>query len=204
MYLLNAQEVNQALSNTPANGGRNCGPGSVNGYDIVLKQVTSRLEGILEVESLSRRTTVDCFRLDVPRDRSLRLSNAFLVNDDPLLFTGLDDSRYPFDDLDVDTQKGIVYGRASAGTVKVAYTSGFEVDEQGIFIGTPEWMKSIAIFALINHYRLTSHASSHAENVSYGELQQATVREMFARASKAFHRPRVMMAWPYRSYVNGN
>lgn len=204
MYLLNAQEVAQAMTNAPSNGGRNCGPSDISGYAPVLNQITSRLEGILEVGSLSRRLTVDYFRLDASRNRELRLSNAFLLPTETALITDLEDGLYHFDYLDVDTKYGIVRGESRSGVVKVAYTSGFNVDEQGIFVDVPEWLKSIAIFALVNHYRLTSHASAHAENVSYGELQQATVKEMYTRATKAWHRPRVGMAFPYRSLSNGD
>lgn len=201
MYLLDAEQCLSILSNqTPQ--GRLIGNFDISGYHEPLVLTKTRCEELIQVNSLGLATTVDYFRIE-GRGTSpcmLRLSNAFL-SEDPIV-TYVDDSPVSAE-LDVDQLKGVVYTSLNAGQYKVTYTSGFEVNENKVFQAIPDWLQSIAKYVLLGHYRLTSKVGETAANVRFLDLQQATLKETYTRATQRFHRPRVGVTFPYRSVSNG-
>ena len=201
MYLLTAEQCISILSNQ-APQGRLVGVLDISGYREPLALTKTRCEELLQVSSLALATTVDYFRIEGSRARPcmLRLSNAFLT-DDPLI-TYVDDASVTAT-LDVDRFKGVVYTDLMPGTYKVTYTSGFTADEEGFFQDLPDWLQSIAKYVLILHYRMTSKVGETAANVRFLDLQQATLKEAYTRATQRFHRPRVGVDFPYRSVSNG-
>lgn len=204
MYLLNAEQVVSVLSNQQIQG-RLTGGLDISGYREPLALTKTRCEELLQVSTLDLTTTVDYFRIEGSRARPcmLRLSNAFLT-DDPL-FAFLDDEAVRGSDrAEVDRQKGIVYVDLLPGVYKVTYSSGFATDEYGYAVDLPDWLQSIAKYVLIGHYRLTSKVGETAANVKFLDLQQATLKETYTRATQRFHRPRVGVDFPYRSLSNGH
>lgn len=201
MYLLDAEQVLSVLSNQQPQG-RLVGALDVGGYREPLALTKTRCEELLQVGTLSLATTVDYFRIEGSRTRPcmLRLSNAFLT-DGPLV-TYSDDEAVRAT-LDADLNKGLIYVELAPGTYKITYTSGFSADENGVFIDVPDWLQSIAKYTLIGHYRLTSKVGETAANVKFLDLQQATLKETYTRATQRFHRPRVGVDFPYRSESNG-
>lgn len=206
MYLLTQDQVASVLSNTPnAAGGIVCGAGGLDRFKDVLLAVTSRVEELLEIDTLSRVSISDRFDLPYSRDlsvpRNLRLAGAFLVPDTYVIvdstITQIDAS------FDVDAEYGVIRGALAAGSYTVTYEQGFEADSNGVFLDVPEWMKSIAKYAVAHHYRITSQVGSTPQNVSFGELTEATRRELYARVSKRYNRPRYDMLFPTRSTING-
>lgn len=200
MYLLTAEQIVTLMSNSP-NQGIISGIQNVSGYSSPLALIKTRCEELLEVESLDRRTVVDTFTFEGSgtRNRMLRLSNAFLATE-PLLLTTFDDQATDYV-LTVDREKGIVYGGVGSGTYKVAYTSGFAVDEDNFYIGVPDWLQSIAKLAYIVHLRLTSQAK--VQDVNYAELHEAVRQDLYARVTKRWQRPRIGVTFPSWSESNG-
>lgn len=201
MYLLTAEQCVSILSNQ-APQGRLVGAIDISGYREPLALTKTRCEELLQVSTLALATTVDYFRIEGSRTRPcmLRLSNGFLT-EDPLL-TFVDDESVTAT-LDVDRFKGVVYTDLRPGTYKMTYTSGFAVDDSGVFQDLPDWLQSIAKYVLIGHYRLTSKVGETAANVRFLDLQQATLKETYTRATQRYHRPRVGVDFPYRSVSNG-
>ena len=205
MYLLNAEEVASAFTQQQQQPGVRTGSvGDISRYGPVLKQITSRVEELLEIGSLARHTTVDYFDITGRRSsevlpRVLRLSDRFLSTD-PLdtLFTNSLDAPYR-SVLDVDDDLGVVYTDTSSGRFKLTYVAGFTADADGVFVGTPEWLKSIAIAAYQLQIRLTTGVSSIPDNVSYGDLLPAVRQELYTRVTKRPEKPRVGAWFPTRS-----
>lgn len=202
MYLLNATEVNEANS-TQQQGSYTTGAGNISRYASILSKVTTRLEGCLEVASLSRQTTVDYFEITGRRNdvlpRVLRLSGRFLSTDPvEILFTN-DLERSIDGSLDVDHELGVVYADLAPGRYKLTYVSGFTADNEGVFEDTPEWLKSIAKACLELQYRLTTKVEKTPDNVSYGDLLPAVKREMFTLVTHRAEKPRVSAWFPTRS-----
>lgn len=204
MYLLTAEQVVSVLSNQQMQG-RLTGGLDTSGYREPLALTKTRCEELLQVDTLDLTTTVDFFRIEGSRARPcmLRLSNAFLT-DDPLISYLDDEVVRGSDRAEVDKRKGIVYVDLMPGVYKVAYTSGFTADpDSQVYQGIPVWLQSIAKYVLIGHYRLTNKVGETAANVKFLDLQQATLKETYTRATQRFHRPRVGVDFPYRTLRDG-
>lgn len=203
MYLLTDKEIDSVLSNT-AGAGISCGPGGLDKYKGVLQLTKTRVEELLEIDTLDYVSITDHYRFVSTRfqDYALRLSGAFLVDTPPLVIEHSVDGILTIE-TSVDAELGIVEGYLGAGRHTLTYTQGFEVDANGAYIGVPDWLKSIAKYVLQLHYRLTSQASATPANVSYGHLQPAILRELNARVSKRYHRPRQGVEFPARTVRNG-
>jgi hypothetical protein len=203
MYMLNATQVNSTLSNQPKSGNV-VGVGDVSRYGNELEKVKTRTEECLEIASLSLVLSVDSF--EVPSNRRgytrrhcLRLSNAFLVTD-PLQFLFTNHLEETLDySLEVDHEQGLVWVDLPPGRYRVSYLSGFDVDEDKVFVGLPDWLQSIAKSALNLHYRLTSKVSDLPGNVSYGDLLPAVRQELTTNVNKRWGRPRVDVTFPIKS-----
>lgn len=202
MYLLDAADVSGVLSTQQPGTGRVVGVPDVSGYRAVLELITTRCEELLEVGSLSRRVTTDYFEMTGrrPMDRRLRLSGGFLTSEPAdMVFMDLQGTALTYTN-EVDHEKGVVdLFNVPAGRLRITYVHGFLADEDLIFQNVPDWLKSIAKYAIQLHYRLTSMASATPANVSYAALLSEVRRELQARVYKRWQRPRVGMEFAYRT-----
>ena len=208
MKLLTSVECASVLSNQ-APQGSGVRTGAASGYDQysgVLQLVKTRTEELLEISTLDRHQVTDYYNVRTTGEVTFRLSGGFLVDSDANLrlvdSTGADVDK-EVAGVDVDEELGVVTASLYPGRYSIVYTQGFEVDDEDTYKGLPDFLKSIAKAALLSHYRITSMASSTPENVSYGELHAATLREMWAKVSKRYVKPRAMVEFPLRSVING-
>lgn len=181
MYILTADQCSKLFSNNTSQGIMT-GGGAMSPYDGVQRHMASRVEEALEIDSLALGEYTDRFRLAVGTER-LRLRGAFLVNGS-VTVTGANLEH-------VDYVKGVVTVSGASGMCTVTYQQGFDVDTDGVYQGTPEWLQSIAKSALHLQYRLTTMVSANSDNVSYGELLQEVRRDLAARIYKRWMRERV-------------
>ncbi len=207
MKLLTSTECASVLSNQ-APQGSGVRTGAASGYDQysgVLQLVKTRTEELLEISTLDRRQVTDHFNIRTTGEVTLRLSGGFLVDSDTNLRL-VDSAGVDVDKVvaavDVDEELGVVTASLYPGRYTVIYLQGFEVDDEDTYKDLPDFLKSIAKSALLSHYRITSMASATPENVSYGELHAATIREMWAKVSKRYVKPRALAEFPTRSVIH--
>lgn len=202
MYLLSASEANAVIS--PNSGaGTTTRSVTIDTYSEALASVTSRVEESLEIGSLSRATVVDYFSFTNPRfsDYQLSLSSQFVSEalvDRPVM---ADANGLPVSYLSsLQYPQGLADVRAPRGTFGMTYVAGFAVDDDGVFIGVPEWLKSIAKIALGFEWRL--RRAQAPDNVSFGDLMNAQRREIYTRVTKRMQRPRMGVEYPSRTVRN--
>lgn len=209
MLVMSPSEVTTAL-------GANCGGGAVEDLDQtmvrILRLITPRLEGALNVESLTRQPFTDFFYLSAmprgcdPAQSELRLSNGFLVPGtisiiDPNGATVL--SGTDADDV-CDMQKGVVnLSSWQRGNYRVAYQSGFVpgddpdpkpdwfVEEDKVLQDVPDWMKGIVVHLVSIWYRSVPAQIKAPKDISYAAVDQSLRRELYARVYEKYMRPRV-------------
>lgn len=209
MYLLNVDEATQSLSTqspTQAGAVLTGGVRDISRYATPLVGVTAKVEEALEVATFREVVTTDTFIINGRQEGNytLRLTNGFLssaVAD--FAFVNSQGETQALDAEDIDYERGLIFARLSSGRFRVTYKSGFPVDDQGVFIGVPSWLKSIAMMALVMHYRLTANADKTPTNVSYADIMDAIRRDVYSRSTKRWQRPRVGVNFPDRSITHG-
>lgn len=195
-YLLTSKQIEDALG---AAGCTKPGDQPIDQYIVALGMVLSRVEGLLNVQTLVRGVYTDTFTVLDERQSGqlLRLSNAFLPS--PLSCALTDGSGNAIGNLGVDRLHGIVHApRLSRGVHTVTYMSGLEVDADGFFVDVPNWLTSIAINCIVIWYRLgvINPRMPKDGSLSYSALMHATIRELQTRVYESYQRPRVDVLWP--------
>lgn len=173
----------------------------------------------MNVESLTRGTFVDYFYCtDMPchvgrSQQHLRLSNGFVVPDS-ITITAPDGTIVTAPEpIDANLDTGIVkLDSWSRGLYSVAYTSGFlptdppdpiPVDgsydpENRVLQNVPEFLKGITIGLMIMWYRTTMLQPKVSKEISYGQVDAALRRELYARIYEKYDRPRVAVTFSER------
>lgn len=202
MYLLNASEVSTILTSNQS-AGTVCGTPPIDRFMGVLLLCTNRVEEMCEIDTLARTRVTDTFQnASYKSAYGLRLSGAFLPDDPDLEIVGPSGEAYDSSKI-VNHALGVIQMPLQAGTYTVSYDQGFEVDDDGVFKDVPEYLKSIAKYVVLTHYRLTTLAGNSPENVSFEALIQATRREMYTRLSKRFDKPRYGVLFPLEGGMGG-
>lgn len=209
MYLLTAEECAATLSNqVPGNGMSNGGivvgaAGSLDKYASPLQLIKTRCEELLEISSFDRASRTDHFVLTSNTEHTLRLTEGFLYDSASTLIIKDSTGAVVDADASIDDEKGLVWVTLPAGKYTVTYYHGFDIDTDKVYVDLPDWLKSIAKYAMNLHYRLTSMVEKTPENVSYGDLQPAVRAELFTRVTKRYQRDRVGVTFPRRTVSNG-
>lgn len=193
-YLLTAQQITDALG---AAGCARPGDQPINQYITALGMVQSRVEGLMNVQTLELGTFTDTFTVIDCRQRKqlLRLTNALLPADTPCTVASADGS--DIGAIKVDRRYGIVTtAQLSEGDYTCTYTAGLDKDADGFFKDVPQWLTSIAINCIVIWFRLGMLSPKVPDSVSYAALIQATVRELSTRIYETYMRPRVDVLWP--------
>lgn len=177
----------------------------------ILNFITPRVEDALNVESLTLEEHIDHFRLPAmnlgttqlgPRI-TLRLNNGFVVPDS-VVVTGPDGTEIDADiEADIDYIQGLVHLFVwGKGTYKVSYAAGFEPEtepeilpdgydtNQRVLQDVPEWIKAIAVAALVTWYRMSFLSPKASKDLSYAQVQNALQREIATRVYSRYMRPR--------------
>lgn len=210
MLVISPSEVAAAI-------GASCGDSDVADLDKsvvrILRLITPRLEGALNVASLTRGAFSDYFYLSCmgtgtcePSLSQLRLSNGFIVPGSISVYDP--DNEVVLTSTDADSATDLDHGIVNLsswrrGMYRVGYTSGFEPDaapttppdwfEDGdrVLKDIPDWMKGIAVNLMILWYRTALLAPKHTKEISYVAVDAALRRELYARVYERYMRPRV-------------
>jgi hypothetical protein len=223
MLLMSPEEASNAIGVT-------CGgqaPGSDDPQLIAaLRYMTPRLEGALNVLSLTRGIWVDHFycsampcRGERP-EQSLLLSNGFLVAGSAII-TAPDGTVQTTAELlaleepyrgNVDESHGVVVLRSwQRGTYSIAYSSGFEEPplpdplppdyrpEDQVLLNVPDFIKGIVSALLVRWFRSVYVNPKFAnKNISYAQVDALLSKEIYARVYEKYMRPRVAVTFSER------
>lgn len=186
----------------------------------ILRYITPRIEGALNVKSIQRKTWRDSFYVpSMPCNTagrvelSLLLSNGFVLPSNVVItmpsgttITGAEASAC------LQAELGVVKLESwTRGIVTVDYESGFEVPadpdplptpapdpEDKVLLGVPDWMKGIATQLLIVWYRTSVLNPKFPKEISFGQVDSLLKRELYARVYEKYMRPRVGMIFSDR------
>lgn len=212
MYITTLAEVQSLLDGVQFNKAGCCGGAPTDALDTFLRNMRTRVESALNIESLERYTWRDTFEIDrchSGRPVSLRLTNAFINEPESVkittrngteLFPGVPDPDAHWAD-EVDCRLGVVHlGSATSGIVKVEYVSGFEVDDDKVFTKTPDWMHTVALAAL-RTWMLGAQKVAGTDQVALRDMAAQANRELMVRIYERYDRPRGSVLWPIRDVV---
>lgn len=193
--------------------GAKCGAGSPDADDpqlvSILSGVTPRVEGAMNVNSLTRGTHIDRFYLKAmplqgdygPVRTSVRLSNGYLT-DTPLTLRDEDGVVVTDEDAlpvanSLDRELGTFdFKEWDRGYYSLEYESGFEVDTTtDTYIDVPRWMKDVATIYLVSWFRRVYVTPKIPKGVSIAGLLAGLDRELMARVYEKYQRPRANMVW---------
>ena len=180
-----------------------------------LRILTSRIEGMLSVGTLSRGTFEDTFyvpSLYEKKEVTLRLHNAFLTEDVPVI-SSVDGVARELTIKRVDRTDGLVTLSGIYGTpaeLEVQYVSGFTVPEDEgpedmvhirpefrVAQDAPAWMEDVVTQAYVWWRRNT--LANPGVTKEYGflpSLNEATIRSMKAAVYNQYMRPRAGVLMP--------
>lgn len=196
MYILSSEDITKGTSaNLDQGAGASCctpGPG---GFDSIQREIRTRVEGCLEVQALARLQNKDTFVVSgaFQQRLTLRLANAFL-SADPVRFVNEDEEDLEIAISQVNRLHGLVTVTLDPGTYQIMYTSGFTADSYKVFEKVPDWMKSIALAALLNWLR--SMGLKTSKDVSHSALSRSALRELHARVYERYQRQRAEVTYP--------
>ena len=211
MLLISPSEAATAIS-------ANCGGVSISDTDTglisILELITPRVEGALNVESLTRGFGIDRFTLpayEAPRfpainpptpKLSLRLTNGFVLSDS-VVIKDSDGVAVDTGWLDkVNSDHGVVMLKDwLQGDYTVEYVYGFDPitpsplpsgynADRRVLNGIPSWMKGIVVDMLSQWYRTESFVPRVPKDVSYGQLSTALMNILKSRIYSRYMRPR--------------
>lgn len=188
MYILTAEELSQGNNGLKASGA--CGTEPQESFNSIQNLMRTRVEEALEIMTLSRLEFRDTFQVtgNYTIARNLRLANAFLTAD-AVVIKDADGVVVEVTAL-VDRYNGVVTAPLYAGQYTVTYISGFTAEEgTNVFIGVPEWMKSIALSTMFLWLRAMFRTGG-SKDTSHSALTQGMIRELHARVYARYMRPR--------------
>jgi len=185
----------------------------------ILRYITPRIEGALNVKSIERKAWRDSFYVgSMPChstgrvELSLLLSNGFVLPSNVVItlpsgatLTGAEASACLHAELGYVTLESW-----TRGIVTVDYESGFEVpadpdpvptpfdENDKVLLGVPDWIKGIATQLLIVWYRTAVLNPKFPKEISFGQVDSLLKRELYARVYEKYMRPRVGMVFSDR------
>lgn len=191
MYILSIKDIQAGIAAGGKSSDSECCAPAPSEFNELLSTIGSRVEEALGVESLKRADCRDTFQVKgrSSEPRGLRLANAFLTTDLPV-FLNVEGEAVETQ-AKVDRKYGIVYAVLEPGEYTVQYTSGFLAEVGTLtYIGTPDWMKSIALTVYFL-WRRSMNRGASPKDISHKGLIDGMVRELNARIYNRYDRPRV-------------
>lgn len=188
----------------------------------ILRYLTPRVEGALNVQTISREAGEDRFYLSsmpssVERPMTqMLLTNGFIVPGTVVITPPLGDviSGAEADELTDHLYGTVTLESWSRGMYKVAYQSGYEVPanpdplpagfdaNDKVLMNVPDFIKGIVSAVLVVYYRSGTLVSRASKEISFGQVAKQLEREIYARVYEKYQRPRVGMVFSER-YSNG-
>lgn len=168
-------------------------------FKAMLDGTTAQLERLLGTV-LQQASYTDTFRVDtryVRKIEELRLSAGF-VDRASVVVTNAFGEPFNSDKIGMNAELGVVRVEgAEGGLIRVAYTAGFAV-EDGLFVGTPDWLRSLVDQACTIWMR-TIGTPAAIENLSYGQHMSMIYKQLVGSVHGRYLRPRFPANFPFDS-----
>lgn len=200
-YLLTDAQITEALVS------RGCGNQSAS-YDVMQTAIRTKVEGILEVDTLVRGTSVEVGYLGremAPEGFIFR--NGFLVEGQPVVYEN--PANIEFAPRWVDRRLGVLRNpsatRYVAGEYQFTYTSGFEIDpDTHVLQDVPDFIITLATSVLASWIRTMPMNMAVVKDISYAQYVAAPLRDIRSQMYTHYQRPRAgLIATEALSYVAG-